>query len=550
MKRKDGYSTPLDAIEIKRRQDAKADRRNRAIVRDGIREELKRRDEVVHGKADAGTIYQQFTQSNADKEKWRQQERQKLAQEAADAARPRKLFICGDARGSFTKLFSTVEAQNKKVGPFDAMFCVGNFMSASGTGDEGASAYLKGEKQLPLDCYFVDPGPVLLQAAPKGKSLCNKLFFLGAYGVREIHGLRVAYLSGHYDPLKYNNDAVDFVGGAFTAKAIGELQRLVVKDKKQRGVDVLLTCGWPAGCDQNIEDETQRPPKLGDGHSWQQFCAPPLAELCFAIEPRYHIFGSANIFYQRPPFQTQRRKHPCRCIGLGQVGSVGKQQKWLHALALSPMAHMKREELIQTPASSTSCPFTLNKQERVPDAAQDRETPHADSEQLLQNALSSLSQGDISAYCEAEGKLCSNPFMFRSAASEGCTEDTAAAASSSTSAGTAGEAVVDDSKTKAAEKWLKREPGERVVRYTFNDSGPLGLRLSKDVPPWILEVKDGHLGARKAPRVPLGGVVLAINGIQLNEEDSQEATKALSLRPLIMDIRWPEDQEMPPVKHA
>ena len=38
-----------------------------------------------------------------------------------------------------------------------------------------------------------------LQAAPEGKKLCENLHFLGGFGVREIDGLTVAYLSGRYD---------------------------------------------------------------------------------------------------------------------------------------------------------------------------------------------------------------------------------------------------------------------------------------------------------------------------------------------------------------
>merc|ERR1719324_425035 len=122
--------------------------------------------------------------------------------------------------------------------------------------------YLKGDKRAPRDCYFIDTGEVLLQAAPKGRTLNSNLHFLGAYGVREVCGLRVAFLSGRYDPATYDTPDVDFVGDTFTARAVGEVRKRVRKDPGQRGIDVLLTCGWPTGVDQEIEDEAQRPPKL------------------------------------------------------------------------------------------------------------------------------------------------------------------------------------------------------------------------------------------------------------------------------------------------
>merc|ERR1712118_171682 len=114
-----------------------------------------------------------------------------------------------------------------------------------------------------------------------------------------VCGLRVAYLSGYYDEAVYNTADVDFVGGAFTARAVGELCRLVQEDSKKRGIDVLLTCGWPADIDRHIEDQAQLPPEVAGNKSWKLACAPPLAQLSIAIEPRYHIFGSANVFYQR-----------------------------------------------------------------------------------------------------------------------------------------------------------------------------------------------------------------------------------------------------------
>merc|ERR1712151_118671 len=95
---------------------------------------------------------------------------------------------------------------------------------------------------------------------------------------------------------------------------------------------------------------------LPDGVPWESACAMPLAELNVELQPRYHLFGTADLFYQRPPFQTPKG-YFCRCIGLGTVGSKDKDRKWLHALSLSPMAHMKRDDLTQAPPNATPSPF-------------------------------------------------------------------------------------------------------------------------------------------------------------------------------------------------
>lgn len=102
----------------------------------------------------------------------------------------------------------------------------------------------------------------------------------------------------------------------------------------------------------------------------------------------------------------------------------------------------------------------------------------------------------------------------------------------------------------AAMAWLRKDPKKGVVRFTFTDIGPLGLRFSKDVPPWILQVNDGTQAARKAPRVPVAGIVTAINGFEITEKGCQEVMEGLKKRPVILDIDWPVDQELPIVNRA
>lgn len=374
-------------------------------------------------KKEEKTIYQMFTEGTGEAAAPAQSRvnpllaamEEEKKKEAADAkrralllaAKPRKVMICGDAHGEFAKLFSIVETQDKKAGPFDAIFCVGCFFPSAGSIVDSTKEYLQGEKKAPRDCYFIDTGAVLLQAAPQGRTLNGNLHFLGAYGVREVCGLRVAFLSGHYDAAIYHSSDVDYVGGAFTVKAVKALQRMVAEDSQKRGVDVLLTSGWPAGIDQGIEDAAQRPPEVAE-HSWQAVSAAPLAELCASIEPRYHIFGSADIFYQRPAFQAPHRGHTCRCIGLGQVGSKAKQ-RWIHALGLSPMASMSREDLVKAPPIVTDCPFSSDMQ---PAVVEKKDSPAVvDNGQVLEEAMSCLLAGDLDQFCKLSEKLRDSPFV-------------------------------------------------------------------------------------------------------------------------------------------
>mmetsp|Transcript_55703 Transcript_55703/g.148674 ORF Transcript_55703/g.148674 Transcript_55703/m.148674 type:complete len:132 (+) Transcript_55703:17-412(+) len=108
----------------------------------------------------------------------------------------------------------------------------------------------------------------------------------------------------------------------------------------------------------------------------------------------------------------------------------------------------------------------------------------------------------------------------------------------------------EKARAEAAKEVLATVPEKGVVRYTFRDEGSLGIRLSRDVPPWILEVRDGTLSAKKAPRVPVGGVVLAVNGFELKEKDDKIVAECLKRRPVIIDVQWPLDQGQPTVLRA
>jgi len=268
---------------------------------------------------------------------------------------PRRFLVSGDAVGRLKDLFSMVERQSAKVGHFDALLCVGSFSRVAET---SSCPYLLGDQIAPAETYFIDSSPLLIQGAPAGCAFGEGLHFLGGYGVREIEGIRVAFLSGLFNEANYNTAEVDFIGQNYTSRAISELQRLCSTDPWSRGIDVLLTCEWPSGIERKIFDGGELPVDPdGSRPSWSASSVEPIADLVMAIEPRYHMFGTADLFYQRVPFITPNGGHVSRCVGLGKVGSKEKHRKWIHAVSLTPMAQMAAEEISQLPSNATPCPF-------------------------------------------------------------------------------------------------------------------------------------------------------------------------------------------------
>lgn len=110
-------------------------------------------------------------------------------------------LVSGDCKGRHASLFAKVASLNASHGPFAALFCVGQFFGD--TLDE-LTPFLTNATPVPIPTYFVSAeesscGQELLAAfGAQGGALCPNLHFLGRSGVREIEGLRVAFLSGVY----------------------------------------------------------------------------------------------------------------------------------------------------------------------------------------------------------------------------------------------------------------------------------------------------------------------------------------------------------------
>lgn len=51
-------------------------------------------------------------------------------------------LVCGDVEGKFKKLYTRVDNVTKKSGPFDYLFCVGNFF---GTSEDEFAPYKSGQ---------------------------------------------------------------------------------------------------------------------------------------------------------------------------------------------------------------------------------------------------------------------------------------------------------------------------------------------------------------------------------------------------------------------
>ncbi|RZC40507.1 CWF19-like protein 1, partial [Asbolus verrucosus] len=258
------------------------------------------------------------------------------------------LLLCGDVEGKFNALFSRVSNINTKSGPFDCLFCVGNFF---GVNNKEFELYKSGERKAPIPTYILGPNSAEhanLYPDDDSVELCENVYCLGKRGVyTDSKGIRVAYISGISSKESNKHE--------YSSKDVAELYNACVRGNASfRGIDILLTAQWPSGITKNDPKKIALAVnKTSDLPSW----------LVLKLKPRYHISGLEGIYYERSPFRCPNLgDHDTtlnivtRFLGLARVGNPNKE-KWLYALNLTPLDKMKIAELLQKTTDETECPF-------------------------------------------------------------------------------------------------------------------------------------------------------------------------------------------------
>ncbi|XP_078438786.1 cwfJ-like family protein / zinc finger (CCCH-type) family protein [Wolffia australiana] len=270
-----------------------------------------------------------------------------------------RILVSGDVLGQFNQLFKRVQSVNASSGPFDALFCVGQFFPSLINGTDEISDYLEGRSVIPIPTYFIgDYGAgaakYLLATSQLHKNLgfisdglkvCDNLYWLRGSGVISFKDLRIAYLSGRS---QYNDDDV------------GALRLLA---EEQQIFDIFLTNEWPRGI-TNRADTSTAPAGVSD----PGFGNSVVSELASEIKPRYHFAGTNSIFYAREPFLNDIARHVTRFVGLAAVGNKNKQ-KFLHAISPTPAKNMSPADLNARPAGTTISPYLTYEGNDHPNAA-------------------------------------------------------------------------------------------------------------------------------------------------------------------------------------
>ncbi|VDL83294.1 unnamed protein product [Nippostrongylus brasiliensis] len=199
-----------------------------------------------------------------------------------------RVLCVGDVNGQFEQLAKKIALINKKSGPFDLLFCVGEFF---GPNAEHNESIISGKIDFDVPTYVLGPccSSTSTFYPEESVEFSSSVTYLGKRGIlNTASGLQIAYLSG-----VESSTSNRF---RFSEEDVEELLVPVRTQSGFLGVDVLLTSMWPA-------------------EVWKHAHNTPSVE----------IAGSRNHRVLLEPAQ-----HTTRFIGLAPIDN-DKKQKWLYA---------------------------------------------------------------------------------------------------------------------------------------------------------------------------------------------------------------------------
>lgn len=172
-----------------------------------------------------------------------------------------RFVVLGDLHGSFAKAAEAMHDAAGVLGGLDVALCVGDAEANRNAKDAAGVAtgrghrrwvgefplVLRGEIELPAPLYFIggDHEPWATLDAQGPGELGGNVHFMGRAGVRDIHGLSVAFLSGVRGAASegdmFSRHGRDERACWVRAELIA-LERAIAKRDR---IDVLLSHDWP-----------------------------------------------------------------------------------------------------------------------------------------------------------------------------------------------------------------------------------------------------------------------------------------------------------------
>jgi hypothetical protein len=266
-----------------------------------------------------------------------------------------KVLVAGDVAGHFDVLFERVAAVHTSAGPFECLFCVGDFFDSNskhGAATAKALEYLTGTIPVPIPTYFIVGKGSEFELPEEGGDIVTNLHFLGKGGVRAISGLHVAWVSGRFDAF-VQSAGVSTVT-AYTPRILKSVCTEAGAAEFGRKIDILLTAEWPKHLFATLPQEVAY-----TGGSKE------IAQLTKFLQPRYHFAGTEGFYFVLPPYRNCEATHVTRFFGVAGVSSSSDpHRKWLYAMSIVPFTQASSDLLAKIPEDTTDNPFSAESVQR------------------------------------------------------------------------------------------------------------------------------------------------------------------------------------------
>ncbi|MFY0569268.1 metallophosphoesterase family protein [Archangium lansingense] len=222
---------------------------------------------------------------------------------------PESLLVVGvgDIHGRFrrveTWLDALAEARGRSV---DLVLAVGDVEAFRHADDHRRKAakrampaefaeYADGVREMKRPLYFIAGNNEDFEAlhdAPEGFQLAPNVHYLGRAGLKELHGLRVGYLSGIHAP-RFYEQPLKRPRSLDTAKQAGYFRAPEVeKVSTLRDVDLLLVHEWPRGLPQRAQEREVPPPGRTLPSYW--IGNPITRRLVETLHPKWVLCGHSH----------------------------------------------------------------------------------------------------------------------------------------------------------------------------------------------------------------------------------------------------------------
>lgn len=218
--------------------------------------------------------------------------------------------IVGDVHGRFFRVEEWVEELEKNLGePVAVVLAVGDIETFATPDDHRRkstkrnmpaefAAYARGERTMRREFVFVGGNNEDfedLERFPHGGELVSGVRYLGRAGVRTVHGLRVAFLSGIYAPTRFDRPRIAATSAESSKQAGYFRQADVDVVRAVPSADMLILHEWPrgiAGRDSAVARAGAR--GIRQRH-WPQVGNPHAAAVVSGLRPRWVLCGHLHV---------------------------------------------------------------------------------------------------------------------------------------------------------------------------------------------------------------------------------------------------------------